>query len=73
MKQKKEDGARNKPMQAQVPDFAQRFPNHTLNERGPLHHMVLGTCISTWRTIKPDPRLSPCTEKAIQNGEKTST
>ena len=36
MTQKKEDGARSRPMQAQVPDFTQRFPNRTLDERGPL-------------------------------------
>lgn len=36
-------------------------------KEGPLPHMVLGTCISTWRTMKPDAHLSPCTEKAIQN------
>lgn len=34
MKQKKEDAARSEPMQVQVPDFSQRFQNHTLDERG---------------------------------------
>ena len=36
MKQKKEDRVRSKPTQVQVSDFAQRFQNHTLDERGSL-------------------------------------
>lgn len=42
MKQKKEDTARSKPTQVQVPDFSQGFQNHTLDERGLLSSQGAG-------------------------------